>query len=47
MLSSAQLADLSPSADQLAPEPDSDFQSDGDDQDVGRGAKRKRPLSVS
>lgn len=49
MQNAFELAEPSPplAAEQLAQDQDSDFQSDGDDLDNGRGTKRKRPLSVS
>ncbi|KAJ6782666.1 hypothetical protein PWT90_00219 [Aphanocladium album] len=47
MHNSAEFAEPSPSAaGHMGLEQDSDYQSDGDE-DIGRGAKRKRPLSVS
>ncbi|KAJ3498295.1 hypothetical protein NLG97_g1237 [Lecanicillium saksenae] len=46
MHNGTELAEPSPSATGHMLEQDSDYQSDGDE-DIGRGAKRKRPLSVS
>lgn len=47
MHNSAELAEPSPSAaGHMSLEQESDYQSDGDE-DVGRGVKRKRPISVS